>query len=115
MTILVSLAGPPPDADRAERWRDEALCAQVDPEIFFAEKGGTPAPARRVCAACPVQAECLAYAVADDSLHGIWGGLTERERRKVRQTGVMPVMPAIAVGPQPSLAGRDGSREAVAA
>jgi WhiB family redox-sensing transcriptional regulator len=66
-------------------WVDEALCAQTDPEIFFPTKGGDPSRAKRVCQACPVRAECLAAAITDPSLEGIWGGLSPRERRAWRR------------------------------
>lgn len=63
-----------------EPWMDEALCAQTDPEAFFPEKGGSVSGAKRVCASCPVRDECLAYALRNNVRHGIWGGLTPRER-----------------------------------
>lgn len=67
-----------------EVW-DGALCAQVDPEIFFPEKGHSSKDAREICARCPVRAQCLA--VFDDVItYGVIGGLTERERRG-RNTG----------------------------
>jgi WhiB family redox-sensing transcriptional regulator len=72
--------GPPRD----ESWRDSALCAQSDPELFFPDKGGTAAPAKRVCARCPVRGECLEWALAYDIRFGIWGGLTEDQRREFR-------------------------------
>jgi transcription factor whiB len=65
------------------RWQDFALCAQTDPDIFFPEKGGSTAPATSVCASCPVQAECLEYAIANDIRHGIWGGMSDNDRRKI--------------------------------
>jgi WhiB family redox-sensing transcriptional regulator len=69
-------------------WRSAALCAQTDPELFFPEKGGSPAPALRVCRVCPVRLPCLAFALAGDERHGVWGGLSERERRRVRRRGL---------------------------
>ena len=55
-------------ADLAElRWQDKALCAQVDPEIFFPEKGGSTREAKRVCRPCDVHAECLEYALTHDT------------------------------------------------
>lgn len=62
-------------------WREDALCAQTDPDAFFPEKGGSTKEARRVCYACPVRSECLEYALAHDERFGVWGGLSERERR----------------------------------
>lgn len=65
-------------------WQREALCAETDPEAFYPDKGGTTRPAKAMCARCGVQAECLAYALANDERFGIWGGLSERERRHLR-------------------------------
>lgn len=64
-------------------WVEEALCAQTDPEEFFPPKGRSPREAKKVCAACPVAAECLAYALDNGERHGVWGGLSERERRSL--------------------------------
>ena len=72
---LARLAGRPGD------WRDRALCAQTDPDSFFPDKGESPRPAKRVCAACEVRAECLQYALDHGERFGVWGGLSERERR----------------------------------
>ena len=66
-------------------WQERALCAQTDPEAFFPEKGGSTREAKRVCTACDVRAECLEYALANDERFGIWGGLSERERRKLKR------------------------------
>ena len=66
-------------------WQEHALCAQTDPEAFFPEKGGSTREAKRVCTGCEVRAECLEYALANDERFGIWGGLSERERRKLRR------------------------------
>jgi WhiB family redox-sensing transcriptional regulator len=66
-------------------WMERGLCAQTDPESFFPEKGGSTREAKSICATCPVAAECLDYALDNDERFGIWGGLSERERRKVKQ------------------------------
>jgi WhiB family redox-sensing transcriptional regulator len=65
-------------------WQRDALCAQVDPEIFFPEKGASTLDAKRVCAGCPVRAQCLAAALERGERFGVWGGLAERERRVMR-------------------------------
>ncbi|KAA9394602.1 WhiB family transcriptional regulator [Kocuria coralli] len=76
------------EADEGElAWQTDALCAQTDPEAFFPEKGGSTRDAKRVCEACPVRSECLDYAMAHDEKFGIWGGLSERERRRLRRAG----------------------------
>ncbi len=66
-------------------WQDRALCAQTDPEAFWPEKGGSTREAKRICGRCDVKVECLEYALAHDEKQGIWGGLSERERRKLKR------------------------------
>lgn len=66
-------------------WQEQALCAQTDPEAFFPEKGGSTREAKRICQACGVRDECLEYALAHDERFGIWGGLSERERRRLKK------------------------------
>ncbi len=66
-------------------WQEKSLCAQTDPEAFFPEKGGSTREAKRVCQSCEVQVECLEYALAHDERFGIWGGLSERERRRLKR------------------------------
>ena len=69
----------------APQWQERALCSQTDPEAFFPEKGGSTRDAKRICRRCEVKAECLDYALNHDERHGIWGGLSERERRKLKR------------------------------
>ncbi|NNU28129.1 WhiB family transcriptional regulator [Isoptericola sediminis] len=69
-------------------WQERALCAQTDPEAFFPEKGGSTREAKKVCASCEVRSECLDYALENDERFGIWGGLSERERRKLKRRAV---------------------------
>lgn len=64
-------------------WRDQALCAQVDPEIHFPEKGGSAREARKVCFACEVRAACLEWAIEHHERFGIWGGKTETQRKRI--------------------------------
>ncbi len=71
--------------DDALAWQADALCAQTDPEAFFPEKGGSTRDAKKICTSCEVKAECLEYALQNDERFGIWGGLSERERRKLRR------------------------------
>lgn len=66
-------------------WQERGLCAQTDPEAFFVEKGGSTKPAKRVCLGCEVRAECLEYALAHDERFGVWGGYSERERRRLQR------------------------------
>ena len=77
------------DEAEEESWQDRALCAQTDPEAFFPEKGGSTREAKKICTGCEVKAECLEYALANDERFGIWGGLSERERRRIKREAVM--------------------------
>ena len=72
------------DADE-QGWQESALCAETDPEAFFPEKGGSTREAKKICTGCEVRAECLEFALANDERFGIWGGLSERERRRLRR------------------------------
>jgi WhiB family redox-sensing transcriptional regulator len=76
------------DTEEEPEWQDRALCAQTDPEAFFPEKGGSTREAKRICQGCDVRAECLEYALAHDERFGIWGGLSERERRRLKKRAV---------------------------
>ncbi|GLZ38491.1 WhiB family transcriptional regulator [Actinokineospora sp. NBRC 105648] len=76
------------DETDEQEWQERALCAQTDPEAFFPEKGGSTREAKRICLGCEVRSECLEYALAHDERFGIWGGLSERERRKLKKRAV---------------------------
>ena len=76
------------DDDNPLAWQADSLCAQTDPEAFFPEKGGSTREAKKICASCEVRSQCLEYALMNDERFGIWGGLSERERRKLRKTAV---------------------------
>jgi len=85
-TFIPLAHGVDADADEEELgWQERALCAQTDPEAFFPEKGGSTREAKKVCRACDVRAECLEYALSRDERFGIWGGLSERERRRLKK------------------------------
>jgi len=69
---------------RKHGWRDRALCAQIGGDIWFPEKGGdSGVAAKRVCRACPVTAECLAYALEMGEEYGVWGGMSPQQRRRL--------------------------------
>jgi WhiB family transcriptional regulator, redox-sensing transcriptional regulator len=74
-----------PQATTDDQWQERALCAQTDPEAFFPEKGGSTREAKRICMGCEVRDACLEYALAHDERFGIWGGLSERERRRLKR------------------------------
>jgi len=69
-------------------WQERALCSQTDPEAFFPEKGGSTRDAKKVCLVCDVRQDCLEFALANDERFGIWGGLSERERRRMKKAAV---------------------------
>ena len=74
-----------PATEEDDQWQENALCAQTDPEAFFPEKGGSTREAKRICLGCDVRDKCLEYALANDERFGIWGGLSERERRRLKR------------------------------
>ncbi|AZM54138.1 hypothetical protein DMA15_17470 [Streptomyces sp. WAC 01529] len=85
MTTTVHAGTSVPAAEaQPGTWQDDALCAQTDPELFFPEKGGSTREAKQVCLACEVRTQCLDYALAHPQLGGVWGGLTHRQRRRLR-------------------------------
>jgi WhiB family transcriptional regulator, redox-sensing transcriptional regulator len=75
----------------AVAWVADAVCAQTDPDAFFPERGESTALAKATCVGCPVRAECLAWALDQHEVHGVWGGLSPRERRALlRRRAVEP-------------------------
>jgi WhiB family redox-sensing transcriptional regulator len=64
-------------------WMENGLCRQVAPSTFFPNDGVGVDVARRICGTCPVQAPCLEYALVERIDHGVWGGASERERRRI--------------------------------
>jgi WhiB family transcriptional regulator, redox-sensing transcriptional regulator len=82
-------------------WRSRAACAEVDPELFFPRLGGNIGQrverARRICAGCPVRVECLGLAQAECKEHGVFAGLTVKERKALRSRRVVrPVSGGVA-------------------
>ena len=73
------------ETDESKRWQEEANCLGVDPDLFFPERGASTREAKAVCAGCEVRVDCLEYALANGEKFGIWGGLSERERRRLRR------------------------------
>jgi WhiB family transcriptional regulator, redox-sensing transcriptional regulator len=66
-------------------WMESARCLDADPDAFFPEKGGSTREAKRICGQCEVRDECLEYALDNDERFGIWGGMSERERRRLKR------------------------------
>ena len=70
-------------------WQTKANCMGVDPDLFFPERGASTREAKEVCRGCVVREDCLEYALANGEKFGIWGGLSERERRRLRRQRAM--------------------------
>lgn len=68
-----------------QQWKTDAACRGMDPALFFPQRGEVVAAAKAVCGGCDVQAECLAYAMNNHENFGVWGGMSEHERRRLRR------------------------------
>jgi WhiB family redox-sensing transcriptional regulator len=78
-------AAADPATPNSDSWQLYANCLGVDPDLFFPERGASTKEAKQVCQSCVVREECLEYALANGEKFGIWGGLSERERRRIRR------------------------------
>jgi len=85
------------EMDNRASWWSRAACATADPDLFFPISHSGPAVrqvtrAKAICARCDIRRECLRYALDAGSIQGVWGGMTEAERRRLlrrqRRTGV---------------------------
>jgi len=81
--LFTQLRDDEDDADPLA-WQKDGLCAQTNPEAFFPDKGGSVREAKKVCLSCEVVARCLKYAIDNDERFGIWGGMSERQRHKLK-------------------------------
>ncbi len=75
-------------------WQGKANCLGVDPDLFFPERGASTKEAKAVCRGCVVKEDCLEYALANGEKFGIWGGMSERERRRIRRARALTRRPA---------------------
>ena len=75
--------------DGEQTWQSRANCMGVDPDLFFPERGSSTREAKEVCRGCVVRDDCLEFAIANGEKFGIWGGMSERERRRVRRARVL--------------------------
>ena len=78
--LMLEIAKPP-----AQAWQEFANCLGVDPDLFFPERGASTREAKEVCRGCVVRGDCLEYALTNGEKFGIWGGMSERERRRIRR------------------------------
>lgn len=98
MNAMTAMPAPRPDSQAEERlsvmkfadtdWRARGACLSADPELFFPLSSVGPAArqlnkAKSVCTQCAVRAECLDFALATRQVHGVWGGTSEDERRRI--------------------------------
>ena len=89
-----------------------AACYMADdPDLFYPERGGTPARARAFCDGCAVKAECLAWAISKRETYGIWGGTSERQRRRLLQ--ILEKMMGRPIRTKPQHREQTGDRHAV--
>lgn len=82
-----------------EAWRDRAACLDAEAEVFFPLSGGSTVVARAFCDRCPVRAECLEYAVDRAEPFGIWGGMSELDRRRLAHPRGLGRRPRSKAGP----------------
>jgi WhiB family redox-sensing transcriptional regulator len=82
---FTSADGVPVELGEDKSWQDLANCLGVDPDLFFPERGASTREAKEVCRGCVVRDDCLEYALANGEKFGIWGGMSERERRRIRR------------------------------
>lgn len=70
---------------RPEPWVQEALCAEVDADVFFPDRGESVAAAKAICARCDVARECLEYALRTNQTQGVYGGMSPTQRKRLRR------------------------------
>ena len=71
--------------DEKLAWQDNANCKGAKADLFFPERGASTRTAKGICRECQVRGECLEFAITTGEKFGIWGGLSERERRRIRR------------------------------
>lgn len=71
--------------DERLAWQDGANCKGANADLFFPERGASTRAAKAICRECQVRAECLEFAIVTGEKFGIWGGMSERERRRIRR------------------------------
>lgn len=82
---LLGETTPDVDEEEPKTWWDFANCLGVEPDLFFPERGASTKEAKEVCRGCVVREDCLEYALDHGEKFGIWGGMSERERRRLRR------------------------------
>jgi WhiB family redox-sensing transcriptional regulator len=77
-------SGTSEDQSNSRAWMERALCRGEDRDLFFPSVGASSTKARAICSTCPIGGQCLAYALADNELSGVWGGTTTQERKRLQ-------------------------------
>ncbi len=95
MAFIEEIADP--TESQKEQWWDLANCLGVEPNLFYPERGASTREAKEVCRGCAVRDNCLEYAIDNGEKFGIWGGLSERERRRVRRQRQVALRAAAAI------------------
>lgn len=80
------------------KWMKKAKCRSLDAEIFFPSDGAGVEVAKKICKDCPVKIACLEYALANRINHGVWGGTSERERRRILKARKLDSEPSLPFG-----------------
>jgi WhiB family redox-sensing transcriptional regulator len=95
VTSSITKSATPVEPDK--NWLDYTNCRGVDPDLFFPNRGESTREAKEVCRGCEVSHDCLEFALQNLEKFGIWGGLSERERRRIRRQRLMAARTNITV------------------
>ena len=81
--VGIDLKALPADPSPPDIWQDQAACYGIDPDTFCPTSEEEAGPALAFCSACDIRETCLAWALKNGERYGVWGGLTEQQRRRV--------------------------------
>ena len=92
----IDLRTLPPDPLPPDTWQDQAACYGVEPDLFFPVSEEEAGPALAYCGGCQRREHCLAWALKNGERYGVWGGLTEQQRRahQIGRLGELDDQPA---------------------
>ncbi len=84
-----------PEESDDRRWQEHAECLGVDPDLFFPERGASITQAKAICDMCVVKVDCGEYALRNGEKFGVWGGMSERERRRIQRQRALARRPLV--------------------
>ncbi len=84
--LQIDLGALPPDPSPPDMWQDRAACFGADPNLFFPTSEEEAGPALTYCVRCGIRITCLAWALKNGERYGVWGGLTEQQRRRLHRS-----------------------------